>query len=251
MNCPCRLLFAGLIAPLLWGQQTQTAPGSNVSPSVESYPVETPQIFPSLSYGPNAWSILRLTNPAASPKSVKVDVYCGDGERLSLEPLYTVNPHDSVEIRIEGDKSKDEMCWARIEDVSQRKSKPSLQANARAEEVNGNKLENFPQRVAKPERNNRWLSPAASVSNRDLFFLNTSDKATVLTVCPFDAVVPCTGPIRVAVNPKQSVVLKVGTIRRSYLLIRSSVTVSAVIGLLRAGSSTTRVFSAESSIDFN
>jgi hypothetical protein len=251
MNCPCRLLFAGLIAPLLWGQQTQPAPGSDGSPAATSYSVETPRIFPSLSYGPHAWSLLHLTNPSGSPKSAKVDVYCAKGDRLPLEPVYTVSPHGGVDIRIEGNSSKDEMCWARIEDVSQRKSKPSLQANARAEEVNGNKLEEFPQRVAKPERNNHWLSPAASVSNRDLFFLNTSDKATVLDICSIDIRTACRESIRVRVEAKQSVVLKVGTLRKTYLLIQSSVTVPAVIGLLRAGPSTSRVFSTESSIDFN
>jgi hypothetical protein len=183
-------------------------------------------IFPHLSYGPSAWSLLRLKNPAIFPKTVKVDVYRGNGERLSINSMYTLGPGETVDIRIDGHMvSNDESSWAKVEDVSTPRSKPSLQASAREEQLNGDTLDDFPQTVARAASAGRWVSPAAEVRSRNVFFLNVSDQSTVLNICSTDAAQwrSCSssesGGFPVTVNPRQSVVLTIGRVRKRYLLI--------------------------------
>jgi len=195
-------------------------------------------------------------NPAASPKSVKVEVYGSNGERLPIEPLYTLKPGETVDIRIDGQSSSSESCWARVEDVSRERSKPSLQASAREEQVNGNTLEDYPQITARPTSAGRWLTPAVAVRGRSMFFLNISDRSTVLKVCSTDAsgqFCGSNGPgiSQIAVDPRQSVAIKFRSLRKRYLLIESSIRVTAVVGILRPESPTSRVFSTKSSITFD
>jgi hypothetical protein len=247
-----RLLRASLVVSAMLGQQSP--PTSN---SIQVFPVVSPQIFPTLSYGPSAWSLLRLTNPAASPKSVKVSVYRSNGELLPIDSLYTLKPGEMVDIRIDGQQvSYYESCWARVEDVSIRKSKPSLQVSAREEQVTGNTLEDHPQTIARSSPAGRWLVSAVAVGDRSAFFLNVSDKPTLLNVCSADTAwrPSCSrngSGTHVAVNPRQSVVLKFRNLRQPYLLVESSVRVNAIFGLLRLEPGTRRVFSTESSVNFD
>lgn len=231
-----------LISPLL----AQKAP---------SFPVQSPQIFPNLSYGPNAWSLLRLTNPSAILKSVRVDAFRADGQPVPLEPVYTVPAHQSVDVRIQEHTTENEYCWARVEDVSKKKSNQPLEVGARAEQIAGDTLQDFPQYVSPVSRSNRWVSPSSEVMNRQLFFLNTSSKATELEICSVNRRQDCAGngakAIRATVNPRQSIVLSIGTIRKSFLLIKPVPAVPSIIGLMSPESPRVRKYSAESSISFD
>ncbi len=244
VNSPARIGMIALMAPALWGQS-------------QLLPIVSPAIFPTLSYGPDAWSILTLANPAGAPKTVKVDVFRSSGERLPIGPLYTLQPGGTVDIRIDGPHAALESCWARIEDVSRRRSRPGLEAAAREERLQGDRLEVFSQTVARTAVAGRWLSPAGAVGGKSLFFLNISDKSAAIGVCATDdpRLLSCRrdGSVapRVTVNPRQSVVLKVRRVGKQYLLIESTARIPSIVGILRSESGTSRVFSTESAIDFD
>jgi hypothetical protein len=235
------LLTPFLTAALLWGQSRRTT---------------DPAIFPILSYGPNAWSLLRLENPADSPKSVQVDVYRHDGTRLPIQSLYRLKPRETVEIRIEDPATDYESCWARVADVSNPRSRPSLLVSAREEEVKGNHLEEYPQTASLPATAGRWVTDASAVSERKVLFLNISGQATALKVCGANSPrSSCDGKSaatsHVTANPRQSVVLRIATLRKPYLVIESSTNGAAIIGLLRPESGTSRVYSSETSVTFD
>jgi hypothetical protein len=231
-----RLLVVVLTAPLL----------------AQRVPLKPAQIFPDLLYGPDAWSLLRIANLSPFMKSARLDVYRGDGKALQSGRIVTLSPNQSVDIRIEEPTKELALCWARIEDISTNKSGPPLEASARVEHVVGNKLEDFPQHALPPDRTGRWLSPAKAVSNRNLFFLNISDAPTVLEICSVNTFPACSAkPVRTAVKPKQAIILKIGSLRKRALLIRSTPVVVSIIGLLGPDMPTTREYSSESSITFD
>src|SRR5580698_3726165 len=86
-----------LTVPLRPGQQSTPLAGPTVF-----FPVESYVIFPTLSYGPGSWSLIRLANPADSPKSLKVEVYRGNGERLPIDSMYTLKSGETIDIRLDG-----------------------------------------------------------------------------------------------------------------------------------------------------
>ena len=244
----CWLLAVSLAGLPLWGQRPSPDELRTIS-------ISAPAIFPTLTYGPGAWSVLHLFNPAASTKTVKVDVYRGTGEHLPIETLYTLKGGATADIRIDGQTSLYESCWARIEDVSVPRQKPALQASAREERVVGNRLENYPKTVGHLAPAARWVTLAQTASEKRIFFLNVSNESTVLKVCATDdARNGCDTRNRrtstVTANAKQSVVLDVARLRSRYFLIESSNRVDAIIGLLRPEEGTSRVFSSETSITF-
>jgi hypothetical protein len=170
--------------------------------------------------------------------------------------MYTLNSGETIDIRINGKASVYESCWAQVQDVSVRRSKPNLQAGAREEQVKGDTLEDFQQTIARPQPFEGWLYPAGEVAGKDVFLLNVSDKPTVLAVCAAralpDSPVYCVEkPALIPVSPKQTVVLGIRNLHRPYLLIQSAVKVDAIFGFLRPESGIRRTFSTESSIDFN
>lgn len=128
--------------------------------------------------------------------------------------------------------------------------------NAREEVLEGNKLSDFPKKPGEPVSFARGASPASAVRGKDLYFLNVSDKSTVLTFCASENTKTglCdkkgTKTSHFTVNPKQSLLLKVGNLRGRYLLIESSSPGFAIIGVLKAVAGTTRVFGTNSTIDF-
>jgi hypothetical protein len=122
---------------------------------------QAPQVFPNLLFGPNAWSILRLTNPSEIPKSVRIDVYREDGRKLDLQPLYTVAAQSTIDVRVEGSGLYYQYCWAQVTEVSTRRSSPALEIEAREEQVIGNTLEEFPQSAVPVYHYDYWLSHPA------------------------------------------------------------------------------------------
>ncbi len=218
------------------------------------FPVKSVQIFPTLGCGPDEWSLLRLTNPSAVARSVGVDVYCASGKRIQPDHVVTLPPDESTDIRIEEHTTKNELCWARVEDVSKEKAGPPIEASARMERIMGNTLDDFPQLAMPPQRRNQWLSPAKAVSNKQVFFLNISDAATALEICSVNTRPKCaegTKPVHTVVRPRQAVVLTIGNLQRPRLLIRSMHVVPCIIGLLRPDMPAAREYSTESSITFD
>jgi len=216
---------------------------------------QQPQIFPNLLYGPSAWSILRFTNPSEIPKSVRINVYRADGSKVDLQPLYTIAARSTVDVRVEGGGSEYQYCWAQVEDVSARRSGPALKIEALVEQVVGDKLEEFPESTAPIYRYDHWLSPSSAVSGEHLFFLNTSDEPVKLEICSVNTFPNCSADgskaVRITMNAKQSMVFRMGTVRRRFLLIQCHPVVPFVIGLLRSASPITREYSSDSSISFD
>ena len=240
MNWQGGVILIALIAPS-WCQQPP------------EYPVRYELIFPSLLLGRSSWSLVRLTNTSNVSKSARVEAYCGKGQALPLQRNWRVMPGASQNVRIEFDSQYPQLCWVRIEARS--RSEPVLQASARLEQVDGNKLMDFPLYVSLIERTKYWLSPGDAVSNQRLYFLNLSNKATTLEVCSVNAQPTCSAdhskPTRATVEPRQSIVLTIGKLQKRELSISSAPFVPSVIGLLRPEAPTTREFSSQSSIRFD
>ena len=135
---------------------------------------------PALGYGGNAWSIVRLSNDSESPATFQVDVYCGNGDRLPLGSTFTIEPHQTSDIRIDGATTVAVLCWARVAELSGA-ALSGIQLRAFLETLSGNQLEDFDRQPGQAIENSTWALPAMEIAGQQLYILNASDKATMLT----------------------------------------------------------------------
>jgi hypothetical protein len=149
---------------------------------------------------------------------------------------------------------ENEWCWARIEDTSTTKSGRRIMVSARIEQIDKNKLEDFPEFASRVQNTGQWLSPARAVTNKRLLFLNVSDSPTILEICSVNFQARCSADDpkmrRTSVKPRELVILMIGKLQRQTLSLRSIPTVPAVIGLLEPGIPTTREYTSDSSVRF-
>jgi hypothetical protein len=213
------------------------------------------RVIPALSYGPNAWSILRLTNRSASVKPVRVDVFRQNGERLPIGPNFNLNPNEPIEIRIEAVTSSDELCWAAVTEYADESASP-LSVRAFLEVLNGNQIEDFEREIREASDADSWVIPAAELRGRSLYFLNSAETATVISVCNVkqarkNACWEQHRPTnRFLIEARQAMLFNIGNLDQKYLMIESSRPGSAVMVALADEPGRRRVFSAQSSIDF-
>lgn len=208
--------------------------------------------IPALSYGPNEWSVLRLTNQAEISRSVRVDVYSERGDRLPIGPELMVDPHQSVDIRIDRNSRKEEMCWARV--VSD--GLGGLTVTPIVEILSGNELFDYPREPREFSTRNAWGFRASDAQFKTLYFLNGFDAPTVVTFCESNRRDrdPCGGksgsPARFTVGPHQSVTVDVRRLRQRYFFVLSSVPRAGLLVVLRDGAGRRKQFTSESTIQF-
>ena len=221
------------MAPLLSGQN----------------PVRTLYI-PALAYGPNEWSIVRLTNSGATRQSVRIEAYGESGELLPLEPSYDVEPGATRDVRIDGRTTEAEMSWARVA------LPDGVAARGYVEILQGNSLEDFPREPHEPSDSTRWVTLASRVEGNQMYFLNAGDRETVVAFCSVKRTVPnaCdkkgTASGRYLVGPNQSISVQVKKLRAMYFITESSVPGAAVLALFDSGPGIKKVFASKSSIEF-
>ena len=204
--------------------------------------------IPALAYGPNIWSILRFSNDSESSQSVNVDVYCKDGERLPIGPMFEIEPRKTLDVRIESSDSAESSCWARV--VSE------LDVRASVEVLNGNQLETFDRRPAEASDFATRAVPAREVEDKHLYFANLAETSTVLTFCQAkdSAGNGCqkagAAVFRMLVKPREAIKLDVKKIEKKYLVIESSRPGLAMAVLFSDDPGRRRFYSTESTIDF-
>jgi hypothetical protein len=250
-----KALISLLVATALAGTVCAQAPPDLAASSLSLEPAPVWEI-PALGYGPNAWSILRLTNNSDSLASIHTDVYCGTGTRLPLGPAFAVEPHKTLDIRIEGPSTISVLCWARVSlDAGLRG--PGVQLRAFLETLNGNQLEDFDRKPAQAMGNAAWAIPEAQVAGQQLYVLNASEKPTILTFCIADKVDPkeCrrkgANAVHRSANPGQAVLVEVKKFRKKYFLTQSSQPGRAIVQVFNDEPGHRRVYSSESSISFD
>lgn len=210
--------------------------------------------IPALIYGPDRWSIVRLSNSGESRQSAKVEVYRENGERLALGPDFQVEPRQHVDIRIEGKGKDDHLCSARVVEVADGSS-AGIEVSAFVEVLSGNQIQDFPREAREPSGERAWVVPASEIKGKQYYFLNSGGHPTVVTFCtsnrPRRDACSEVRPIgRVTLKPRQSVVVALKKPRGKYFLAASSVPESAIIVLLTDGTGAVRKFSSESSITY-
>lgn len=204
--------------------------------------------IPALAYGPNIWSILRFTNNSESPQSASVDVYCKDGERLPIGPMFEIDPHKTLDVRIESPGLPDSSCWARI--VS------DLEVRAFVEVLNGDQLETFDRRPAEASDFAMRAILTRDVEDKHLYFANLAETPTVLTFCQAKDSAPngCekagTAVFRMVVKPHEAIKVDVKKIGKKYLMIESSRPGLAMAVVFSDDPGRRRFYSAESTINF-
>jgi hypothetical protein len=212
--------------------------------------------IPALGYAPRDWSTLRLTNNSDSPASFQVEVYCGRGSRLPLDPTYPVEPHQAREIRISAETIVPVLCWARVGQLAGVEG-PGIQIRASLETLKGNQLEEFERRPSQASADSFWAIPAHEISGQQLYILNVAENATILTFCTADKPEPkeCrrkgVNPIRRLAKPKQAVVLDVKKFTKKYLIAESSEPGRAIIQLFNDDAGRRKVYAAEPTITFD
>ena len=208
--------------------------------------------IPALSYGPNEWSVVRLTNQAEIPRSVRVDVYSERGERLPIGPEFMLEPHKPLDVRIDRNSRREEMCWARV--VSD--GLGGLTVTPIVEILNGNELFDYPRDVREFSTRGEWGFRALDAQFKTVYFLNGFDEPTVVTFCESNRRErnQCTGKSgssnRFTVGPRQSIMVDVKRLRQRYFFIESSVPRAALLVVLRDGAGFRKQFTSESSIQF-
>ena len=212
--------------------------------------------IPALGYAPRDWSSLRLTNNTDSPAKFQVDVYCGRGNRLPLDPTYAVEPHQTREIRISAETIVPVLCWARVGQLSGVLD-PGIQIRASLETLKGNQLEEFDRRPSQASADSFWAIPAPEISGQQIYILNVAENPTILTFCVADKPEPkeCrrkgANPIRRLAKPKQAVILDVKEFTKKYLIAESSEPGGAIIQLFNDDAGHRKVYAADSTITFD
>ena len=212
--------------------------------------------IPALGYNFKDWSTLRLTNNSDSSALFQVDVYCGRGNRLPLEPRVTVEPQQTREIRISGETIVPVLCWARVGQLSGTQG-PGIQIRAAVETLRGNKLEDFDRLPQQESADSFWVIPQPEVSGQQLYILNTSDTATILTLCAANKPEPkaCHGkganPVRRAAKARQAVIVDIQKFPQKYLIAESSEPGHAILQVFNDDPGHRKVYSTESSISFD
>ena len=212
--------------------------------------------IPALGYTLRDWSSLRLTNNSDSAASFHVDVYCGRGNPLPLDPTYVVDPHQTREIRISAETIVPVLCWARVGQLSGVQG-PAIQIRAALETLNGNKLEEFDRHPSQASADSFWAIRGPEVSGQQLYILNVADNPTILTFCVANNPEPkeCrrkgVNPIRRIAKPKQAVIVDVQKFTKKYLIAESSEPGRAIIQVFNDDPGHRKFYSAESTISFD
>jgi hypothetical protein len=208
---------------------------------------------PALGYGPNAWSIVRLTNSSDAARPVRIEVFRENGEPLPFDPEITVAPGSSRDLRIEMPSSKEEWCWVRISAPGQ--DSPALEVRAFLEILRGNAIEDFPREAHAASDRARWVSKASNVEGKELYFLNVAARPTTVAFCgvkqPGDECRKRGGAAaHYLVESNRSLSVQVRKLRQRYFAIESSAPEAAIVVLFTDGPGTTKVFGSDSSIRF-
>jgi hypothetical protein len=212
--------------------------------------------IPALGYSLKDWSSLRLANNSDSPATFQVDVYCGRASRLPLDPRYTVEPHQTREIRLSAETIVSVLCWARVGQLSGVQG-PGIQIRASLETLNGNQLEEFDRQPRQASPDSFWAIRGPEISGQQLYILNVGENPTILTFCIADKPEPkeCrrkgVNPIRRLAKPRQAVIVDVKKFSKKYLIAESSEPGRAIIQIFDDAPGHRKVYTAESSISFD
>jgi hypothetical protein len=235
-----RLLAVAVLAPSLWAQLPARA--GRISE------------IPALAYGPNMWSILRLTNRADAPRSVQLEVYRENGDRLPLAGAWDLAAREMREIRIDSPNGDEESCWAKVTELS---DDAAVEVEASIEILKGNAIESYPRKAKDPSANDVWVSRALDVEGKQVYFLNVFDRPTTLEFCATNhreqrscQTQGRTAAARFRVNPNQAIAVQVKKLRQRYFITQSTVPGKAILLLFTDGPGSKRVFSSESSVEF-
>jgi hypothetical protein len=199
---------------------------------------------------------LRLANNSDSPATFQVDVYCGRASRLPLGPRYTVEPHQTREIRISAETIVNVLCWARVGQLSGALG-PLIQIRASLETLKGNQLEEFDRPPRQASADSFWAILEPEIGGQQLYILNVADNPTILTFCVANKPEPkeCrrkgVNPIRRLAKPRQAVIVDVKKFAKKYLIAESSEPGRAILQIFDDGAGHRKVYSAESSISFD
>ena len=238
------LLALALLAPVLCGQTPAGAvPGRT-------------WYIPALGYGPDAWSIVRIANPAATRRTAQVDVYRQSGERMPLPSTVEVEPGASVDVRIEGKSATGEVCWARVAEMHDDPATPDLEVHGFVEILAGNAIADFAREPHRLMPEGHWASPASRVDGKLLYFLNVAGTPTIVSFCAANQAPPavCQKPgnhtSRYLLKSNQSISVQVRKLRRKYFVVESASPSEAILVMFEDAPGTRRVFSSKSSIEY-
>jgi hypothetical protein len=213
--------------------------------------------IPALGYTVRDWSSVKLTNDTDSVASFQVDAYCGRAKRLSLDPTYTVEPHQASEVRISAETIVTVQCWVRVSQLTGELS-PRIQIRASVDVLNGNRLEEFDRQPRQASADSFWAIPEPEIGGQQLYILNTSETATILTFCvakkpdPKECQRKGANPVRRLAKPRQAVILDVNKFPpKNCLIAESSDPGSAILQVFNADPGHRKFYSAESSISFD
>jgi len=235
------LLAVVVLAPSVWAQSPPNAGRT--------------WAIPALAYGPNIWSVIRLTNSSATPRSVRMEVFRENGDRLSIAGAFDLAPRETREIRIDSPNGEEESCWAKVMELSE---EPTLEVDGSVEMLKGNAIESYARKAKDPSAHDVWVSRAAGVEEKQVYFLNVFDRPITLAFCatnrPEQRTCQAQGrtaAARFRVNPNQSVAVQVKKLRQRYFIAQSTVPGRAILLLFTDGPGSRHVFSSESSVEFD
>jgi hypothetical protein len=210
--------------------------------------------IPALSYGPNEWSILRLSNPSELSRNVRVEVHSEKGVALPIGPDFILKPHEVLDVRIDKTSNREEMCWARVMDRSE--GAGQLEVTPLVDILRGNELYEFPREAREFLTRDLWGFRASDLQFKTVYFLNGSDRPTVVTFCQSnkrekDQCGRKDGtPTRFKVGAYQSISVDVERLRQRYFFVLSSVPRAALLVVLRDGEGRRKKFTSDSTIRF-
>ena len=225
-------------------------PAVLIAPVLLAQPTGRIRYIPALAYGPNVWSVLRLTNSGTVTQTVGLDVYREDGTQLPTGPAFEVQPGATREIRIDGGTATDEICWARVT------LPDGVEARGFVEILRGDTLEDFPREAHELSDRARWTTLTSAVEGKYFYFLNAAERPTVVTFCATDQPRPdaCrkkgTTSVRVPAGPKQLIGVQVRKPRRRFFITESSAPGAAILTLFDSGPGDKKSFESKSTVEF-
>jgi hypothetical protein len=215
--------------------------------------------FPALTYGPECWSILRLSNDSAVAQTFQVRVHDEKGMELQVPAEIPLLPGGVRELRIESPERVFHNAWARVTASSEDTliDPVNVRAEAFTEFLTGNVLNRYERKPESANANMYWSTTATAAASHEFYFVNTGLQPTVLSVCSSslkmlrDCSKPSGGVARLLVQPNHSVRFKMGQPKGPFVTMISSVPGSSIFIQLTDGALQQKRFETESSIVFD
>jgi hypothetical protein len=212
--------------------------------------------FGALLYGPEQWSLIKVTNTSDAVRSASLEIYEQNGRRLPSSQELQLQPGESREVRVEAAVAETRLGWARI--TASAKDSKALKIEAAVEKLSGNAIDRVSRQELRLSLSSNWYTETKTFEF--LYIANTRGEVSKVTLCWADRPrrgicddkenIRNGGVNRLTLQPRQTLYAGLGKRRGKYLVFQVEQPAEHLITFLAPAKATRREFATDSVLDF-